>query len=134
MTLGNIIGIVLAIVVIGGGILYLSGYLSVDEGGVKVDTKALGDDADSATEVSPYTKAGRYYTSLQYDQALKAYQQALAEGKLSDDEKATARYRIAKSYEKTGQPTKAKAAYKAFISAHPDNKNVSDAKKRMGVL
>ena len=134
MTLGNLIGIVLAIVVIGGGILFLSGYLSLDESGVKVDTKSLGEDADSATEVSPFTKAGRYYTSLQYEEALKAYQEALREGKLDLDEEALARYRIAKSYEKTGQPAKAKTAYKAFIKMHPNDKNTSEAKKRLAVL
>ena len=133
MNLGNLIGIVLAVVVIGGGVLYLSGYLKVDESGVKVDAKAITEDTEDVAEVDPFTKAGRYYTSLQYEKALTAYQEALRE-KLSEEETAMARYRIGKCYEKTGDLAKAKAAYQAFIKMHPRDKNVSEAKKRLAVL
>ena len=133
MTIGNIGATIVGIALVLGGILYFGGYLTVDDGGINLDKEALSSDAGDATAVDPYTKAGNIYSSLQYDKALPAYQDALKDD--SDHKEAPlARFRIARCYQKLNKPAKAKAAYQEFVKLHPGDRNASQARKFISVL
>jgi tetratricopeptide (TPR) repeat protein len=133
MTFGNIVATVGGIALVLGLVLYFGGYLSVGEDGINLDKKALSADADKATDVDPYTKAGRLYTALQYEDALAAYQQAIASN-MKHDDVAQARFRVGRCYHKLKKHPQAKAAYKAFIKLHPTDKNAAQANKYIAVL
>ncbi len=130
MTLQQIAGYALVAAVLGGAVLFFTGYLGVDETGtVAFHQEKL--EADLKT--SPYDKADTYFTAQKFADALKLYEQAIAEDP-ENSHALRARYRIARCKHELGQEAEAKAAYKAFIKANPNHEDTPKARRYLAVL
>ena len=66
------------------------------------------------------------------DEAMKLYEQVIAEGKSSQEAAAQAQYRLALCYQKKGREADAKAAFETLIENYPDAKElVAQARKHL---
>jgi hypothetical protein len=66
------------------------------------------------------------------DEAMKLYEQVIAEGKSSQEAAAQAQYRLALCYQKKGREADAKAAFETLIENYPDAKDlVAQARKHL---
>ena len=66
------------------------------------------------------------------DEAMKLYEQVIAEGKAGQEAAAQAQYRLALCYEKKGRDTDAKAAFEKLIENYPNAKGlVAEARKHL---
>ena len=58
------------------------------------------------------------------DEAMKLYEQVIAEGKSSQEAAAQAQYRLALCYQKKGREAEAKAAFETLIENYPNAKDL----------
>lgn len=66
------------------------------------------------------------------DEAMKLYEQVIAEGKAGQDAAAQAQYRLALCYEKKGRDADATAAFETLIENYPDAKDlIAEARKHL---
>ena len=66
------------------------------------------------------------------DEAMKLYEQVIADGKAGEEAAAQAQYRLALCYEKKGRDAEAKAAFETLIENYPNAKDlVAEARKHL---
>jgi len=126
--MGKIIGIVVVLALIVGGLFY-SGVLSKDDM-PNIDVPDV-----NMPEASTMGKANKEYSLKNYEGAIELFEQAIAEGELTEEQDAEAMYRIANCYEDMKDGPNAVKAYNAFLSAHPEDKaRGGQARKRKALL
>jgi len=126
----HLIRFALFALLVGGVLLWVTGVLSFEGGGVHL----AGSGGGASETPDPYGKAGRAFAAFEYEAALEFYHRALRTASLDEDKQALARYRIGKCLEEVGRDAEAVEAYRAFIAEHPDHHLVRRAKERAAYL
>jgi tetratricopeptide (TPR) repeat protein len=126
MTIGQILGVIVIVLGIGGGLWYF-GVLDVSDEGVR-----LSDEATPNLELSAYDKGEMAFKTHDYGKAIEHYKKAMEQNP-DDPQKESALFHVAKSYEDLGEPKQAVTYYKKYLDEFPGGPRARDAERQLSI-